>query len=153
LVYLPVAADAGRQPAGKPELGGGIIQHAEVLKVNQWGADPRQVYRNDSSMVWVSDVAGDVMGGAGDAAGGDAAGAADVVEGQGGRPGRKHSLYVGLFNTGEREHDVVVDLAALGWKGKVRVRDLWKKEDVGVVKKFYRRRIPAHGATLVQIFP
>jgi alpha-galactosidase len=106
-----------------------LFNNAEVLKVNQWGADPRQVYRNDSSMVWVSDAA------------------------QEGRVGRRHSLYVGLFNTGEREHDVVIDLGALGWKGKARVRDLWKKEDVGVVKKKYFQRIPAHGATLVQISP
>ena len=74
-------------------------------------------------------------------------------DGSRGRVARRHSLYVGLFNTGEREHDVVIDLAALGWKGKVKVRDLWKKEDVGVVKKRYFQRIPAHGAALVEISP
>jgi hypothetical protein len=113
-----------------------LFNNAEVLKVDQQGLNPRQVYRNDSSMVWVSD-APNVAAGA--------------VAGHVGRPGRGHSLYVGLFNTGEREHDVVIDLAALGWKGKARVRDLWKKEDVGVVKKMYVQRIPAHGAALVQI--
>jgi hypothetical protein len=125
-----------------------LFNNAEVLKVNQRGSNPRQVYRNDSSMVWVSDAAGAAAGVAGNAAAGAVEGA---VAGHSGRPGRGHSLYVGLFNTGEREHDVVIDLAALGWKGKVRVRDLWKKEDVGVVKKLYGQRIPAHGAALVQI--
>ena len=32
-----------------------LFNNAEVLKVNQQGSHPRQVYRNDSSMVWVSD--------------------------------------------------------------------------------------------------
>jgi len=132
-----------------------LFNNAEVLKVNQRGTDPRQVYRNDSSMVWVSDAPDDGTGGAagGDAAGGASGRTAGIPAAHGGHLGRRHSLYVGLFNTAEREHDVVIDLAALGWKGKVRVRDLWKKEDVGVATKRYFQRIPAHGAALVQIIP
>ena len=32
-------------------------------------------------------------------------------------------------------HDVAVDFASLGLKGKVTVRDLWKKADVGSFQK------------------
>jgi alpha-galactosidase len=96
-----------------------LFTNSEVLEVNQRGEHPRELYHNDSSMVWVSDAPGGV--------------------------------YVGLFNTGERAHAVVIDLAKLGWKGKVRVRDLWKKEDAGMFTKRYEQMIPAHGAALVKI--
>ena len=44
-----------------------------------------------------------------------------------------------------------VDFAQLGWKGNVAVRDLWKREDVGVFRKRYARRIAAHGAVLLKV--
>src|SRR5258708_4449314 len=98
-----------------------LFTNSEVLEVNQRGEHPRELYHNDSSMVWVSEApAAD-------------AGAGAVREAH----GRGRALYVGLFNTGERAHAVVVDLAKLGWKGKVKVRDLWKKEDAGVFTKRY----------------
>jgi len=103
-----------------------LFTNAEVLAVNQRGVNPREVYRNDSSMVWVSD-------------------APDEGVGEG------RTQYIGLFNIGEREHSVVIDLDKLGWKGKVRVRDLWKHEDLGVVKKQYAQRIPVHGVVLIKI--
>ena len=109
-----------------------LFTNEEVLKVNQRGEHPRELIKNDSSMVWVSDAPDDEAG-IGDA-------------------GRKRrSLYVGLFNISDRAHAVVVDLAKLGMKGKVWVRDLWKVEDAGVVTKEYAQLIPAHGAALVKI--
>lgn len=101
-----------------------LFENQEVLDVDQLGRHPRQLYKNDSSMVWVS----------------------DAPAGAGGK-----TLYVGLFNIGNREHAVDLDLVSLGWKGKVRVRDLWKKEDAGVVTKRYSPLIPAHGAVLLKI--
>jgi alpha-galactosidase len=106
-----------------------LFTNAEVLDVNQRGEHPRELYKNDSSMVWVSD--------------------APVEAGE--ARGKERALYIGLFNTGERAHAVAIDLAKLGWKGKVRVRDLWKKEDAGVFAKRYAQQVPAHGAVLVRI--
>ena len=67
------------------------------------------------------------------------------------KEGKTRAMYVGLFNTGERPHAVVVDLVSLGWRGKVRVRDLWKKEEAGMFSRRYSQLIPAHGAALVKI--
>lgn len=103
-----------------------LFTNPEVLAVNQGGMQPRQVYRNDSSMLWVSDAPGEGVGG-----------------------GR--AQYFGLFNIGDHEHVVVIDLDKLGWKGKLRVRDLWKREDLGDVKRRYVQRIPAHGAALIEV--
>ena len=60
-------------------------------------------------------------------------------------------LYVGLFNIGENEHDVAVDFTALGLKGQVLVRDLWKKSDVGTFKKMYAVKINKHGSALLRL--
>ena len=121
-----------------------LFENKEVLDVNQFGEHPRQLYKNDSSMVWVSDAPEDA-----------AAGGEPVRAGGGARAGsgRHKALYVGLFNISDRAHEVVLDLGALGsgWKGKVQVRDLWKKEDAGVVTKRYAPLIPAHGAALLKI--
>jgi hypothetical protein len=54
-------------------------------------------------------------------------------------------LFVGLFNIGETEQEIPVDLSALNLKGKVLVRDLWLKKDAGVFRKLYKQKIPAHG--------
>jgi alpha-galactosidase len=97
-----------------------LFSNEEVLRVNQEGAYPRQLYKQDGSMVWVSEAPG----------------------------GAK---YVALFNIGETEHEVGVDLGQLGLKGKVVVRDLWKQADMGIFRKKYSKAIPAHGAILLKI--
>ena len=60
-------------------------------------------------------------------------------------------LYVGLFNIGENAHDVAIDFAALGLKGTVLVRDLWKKAAAGMFKKKYSQRINKHGSVLLRL--
>jgi alpha-galactosidase len=107
-----------------------LFTNPEVLEVNQRGASPRQVYKDDSTMAWVSDAPGDE----GVAAGGNAA-----------------ALYAGIFNTGDRDREVVIDLERLGWKGGAVMRDLWQRRDLGVVKKRFTQRIPAHGVILLKL--
>lgn len=107
-----------------------LFTNAEVLEADQRGEHPRELYKNDSSMVWVSDAPG-----AGEGVAGGGAGA----------------LYAGIFNTGDRDRDVVIDLEKLGWKKSAMVRDLWQQRDMGVVKKRFTRRIPAHGVVLLKL--
>jgi alpha-galactosidase len=97
-----------------------IFTNQEVLEVNQRGENPRQLYKNANSMVWVSQVSG------------------------------TNEKYVALFNIGDSTHKVAVDFAQLGFKGKVAVRDLWKKAGAGVWKKKYEQAIPAHGSLLLR---
>lgn len=110
----------GNQPENR-ELELKLFTNEEVLAVNQNGENPKQLYKNDSSMVWVSTVNG------------------------------SKDLYVGLFNIGENAHDVAIDFKALGLKGKVLVRDLWKKAEVGIVTKKYSQRINKHGSVLLRL--
>jgi len=105
------------------ELERRLFTNEEVLEVNQRGQDPRQLYKNEGKMVWVSKAA----------------------------VGTRKSYYVALFNIGEKEQVVAVDFRQLGLKGKVMVHDCWKKADVGVFNKQYSRMVAAHGAALVRV--
>ncbi len=100
-----------------------LFTNAEVLAVNQQGENPKQLYKKDGAMVWYSHI-----------------------------PGSK-DVYAALFNIGDNNQKVVVDFAALGLKGNVKVRDLWKKQDVGRFKKNYSQDINLHGAILLKLSP
>jgi alpha-galactosidase len=110
----------GNLPENRPlELK--LFTNDEVLAVNQQGENPKQLYKSDGSMVWVSNVQG------------------------------SKDLYVGLFNIADVSHEVLVDFASVGLKGKVSVRDLWKKAELGIFKKKYAQNIPAHGSVLLRL--
>ncbi len=120
-IYRSPLMLGGNLPENRePELK--LFSNKEVLDVDQQGQNPRQVYKDSSSMVWVSDAPG---------------------KGQ----------YVALFNISGAGHEVSIDLARLGWKGKAAVRDLWAGKEAGVFGKNYSRQIPAHGAVLVKLSP
>jgi hypothetical protein len=110
----------GNQPENR-ELELKLFTNEEVLAVNQQGENPKQLYKKDGSMVWVSNVSG------------------------------SKDWYVGLFNIGEDAHDVAIDFSALGIKGKVTVRDLWKKAEAGSFKKSYTQNINKHGSALLRL--
>lgn len=98
-----------------------LFTNDEVLAVNQHGTDPRQLYKNDKAMVWYSHVP------------------------------NSNDIYVALFNLDEQQQAVTVDFASLGLKGKIAVRDLWEKRDIGTFKKEYKKVINRHGATLLKL--
>ena len=98
-----------------------LLSNDEVLAVNQQGESPRQLYKKDGSMVLASHVQG------------------------------SKDWYVGLFNIADNAHDVSIDFSSLGLKGKIKVRDLWKKEDIGVFKKKCAQNINPHGSMLLRL--
>lgn len=100
-----------------------LFTNDEVLAANQNGENPRQLYKKDGAMVWYSHVQG------------------------------SKDLYVALFNISDDHKPVSIDFASLGLKGKVKVRDLWKKQDLGQLKKDYQQNINAHGAVLIRLSP
>lgn len=114
-----------------------LFTNEEVLAVNQYGRAPRQLYKKDGRMVWVSDI------------GDDAAPAEAVARKEG--VVTSHGWYVGLFNISDTEQDIAIDFAQLGWKGKLAVRNLWQRQDKGVFKKQYVQKVPAHGAVLLKL--
>jgi hypothetical protein len=98
-----------------------LFTNDEVLAVNQQGENPKQLYKKDGSMVWVSHMP------------------------------NSSSMYVGMFNISDNAHNVSVDFASLGLKGTVAVRDLWNKKDMGEFKKNYSQKINAHGCVLLKV--
>ncbi len=53
----------------------------------------------------------------------------------------------------EDSSEVSVDFADIGLSGKVRVRDLWSREDLGEFSGSYGRELPLHSATLLRLTP
>jgi alpha-galactosidase len=98
-----------------------LFTNDEVLAVNQHGEDPRQFYKDSASMVWVS------------------------------KEHNGKAFYVALFNLGEQAREVSIPFASLKLKGKVSVRDLWRKADLGVMRGKYSALIQPHGAMLVKV--
>lgn len=98
-----------------------LFSNSEVLKVNQQGENPRQIFKTDHALAWSSEV-----------------------------PGSK-DRYIALFNIGNTADDIIFDFAAIGLNGNVAVRDLWKKADIGVFKKQFKQKINAHGTLLLRV--
>ncbi len=61
------------------------------------------------------------------------------------------SKAVGLFNLGEDDAPVVVKWADLGLKGKLKVRDLWRQQDLGKFADQFQAAVPRHGVVLVKV--
>jgi hypothetical protein len=49
--------------------------------------------------------------------------------------------------------NIKVDFNAIGLKGKVKVRDLWSREDLGTFDGNFTRELPQHGAGLYRLTP
>ena len=63
------------------------------------------------------------------------------------------STAVGLFNRDEVEKPVTARWSDLGLTGKMRVRDLWRQKDMGILDSEFQAKVPRHGVVLVRIFP
>ena len=98
-----------------------LFSNPEVIAVNQQGENPRELYKKDSAMVWYS------------------------------HEQASKDLFVALFNLGENSRDVKVSFSEIGFNGRVKIRDLWQKEDIGVFKGGYHRQIPPHGTALLKL--
>jgi len=119
-IYRSPLMLGGNLPENR-ELEERLLTNDEVLAVNQQGSDPREVYRKDSCVIWVSKAPG------------------------------KQAWNVALFNLNSTPKEIPFDLALIGLTGKVSVRDLWAKQNLGEMKKQLRRRVNAHGALLLKM--
>jgi alpha-galactosidase len=61
------------------------------------------------------------------------------------------SVAVGLFNRGESQNPVTVNFKDVGRGNAVKIRDLWKHEDLGIFEQSYTAEVPRHGAVLIRI--
>jgi len=63
------------------------------------------------------------------------------------------STAVGLFNRDETPQTVTTQWTDLGVSGKVRVRDLWRQQNLGTFENSFNTEVPRHGVVLVRMFP
>lgn len=59
---------------------------------------------------------------------------------------------VGLFNRGETPAPVTVKFSDLGLRGRHRVRDLWRQQDIGKFRDSFSAVVQPHGVVLVRIW-
>jgi alpha-galactosidase len=108
---------------------GALLTNDEVLAVNQHSENNRQLFRKTDLIAWVADVP-------------DSA-----------------DKYLAVFNTSDSAKgdsasvkvDFPVNLADLGFVGKVLVRDLWLHKRFEAVNMEFASEVPAHGARLFRI--
>lgn len=67
------------------------------------------------------------------------------------RPLFDGTIAVGLFNRGEEDAQVTATWCDLGISGSRRVRDLWRRRDLGVFADSFTACVPRHGAMLLKI--
>ena len=98
-----------------------LLTNQEVLAVDQHSSGNHLLFTKGHQIAWVADV-----------------------------PGTKQK-YVALFNLGESPEEVAVTWRQLGLAGKLPVRDLWNKDNLGSFDKQFSARINPHGAGLFRI--
>ena len=68
------------------------------------------------------------------------------------KPMADGSQAVGMFNRQSGPMSFSVDFAKLGFKGKVKVRDLWAGKDLGTMEGSYHATLPAHSVILLLVW-
>ena len=67
------------------------------------------------------------------------------------RPLGDGSKAVGLFNRHSGPLDMQVDFRELGFKGAVKVRDVWAAKDLGSMRGTYKVQVAGHGVILLRV--
>lgn len=102
-----------------PKFVESLLTNDEVINVNQNSHDAHQLFRDGHEVVWTS------------------------------KSNDSSDVYVALFNDGESKLNIVVPLKELGIHGKVNVRDLWAKKDLGTYQKQFTSSVDPHSAVLI----
>ena len=66
---------------------------------------------------------------------------------------RSDDRYLAVFNTDKTARSIRVDVAMLGLKGRIGVRDLWARRDLAAVSNELIQTIASHGAALYRLTP
>ncbi|MFT4093482.1 MAG: alpha-galactosidase [Niabella sp.] len=57
---------------------------------------------------------------------------------------------IGLFNRdGANVQEIDLNISAIGLSGKIKVRDIWKHEDIGIISNRLSFKVPPHGCTVL----
>ncbi len=99
-----------------------LITNEEVIAVDQKSVNNHEVRNRDGIVIWTAD-----------------------------QPGTR-AKYVAIFNLNDRRSEnVTVQWNEIGLAGKLRVRDLWTKKNLGKFDGNFAANIEPHGCSLVKI--
>jgi len=98
-----------------------FLTNPEVIAVNQNSSGNRPLYTTENESVWVADDPETV------------------------------AKYIALFNLADSASTINFDFNSIELKGKVKIRDLWKREDLGIFETGYSINLQPHGAALIKI--
>ena len=98
-----------------------FITNPEVIAVNQNSTGNKPLYTYDHQSAWIAD---------------------DPVSG---------GKYVALFNLADSASMIDFNFVSAGVKGKVEVRDLWKRENMGIFENNFSVKLLPHGAGLFKL--
>jgi hypothetical protein len=98
-----------------------LLTNQEVLAVDQYSSGNHLLFTRGNQIAWIANAP------------------------------RTRQKYLALFNLGGSPEEITVSWRELEMAGKVPVRDLWKKENLGDYGKQFSARIAAHGAGLYRI--
>jgi len=60
---------------------------------------------------------------------------------------------VGLFNLSEAAKTLTITWADAGVKGQVKVRDVWRQQNLAPARDQYSAAVPRHGVAFVRLVP
>jgi alpha-galactosidase len=100
-----------------------LITNEEIIRVNQQGSNPKQYKREEGKVIWVSNV-----------------------------PEEVNAKYVAFFNLNDNQSvSMEISFLVLGLKDTCKIRDLWKKKNIGTYKCNYSTKVEPHAAKIVKI--
>jgi hypothetical protein len=98
-----------------------FLTNPEVIAVNQNSSGNKPLYTTENESVWIAN---------------------DPETG---------GKYIAFFNLTDSVSTVNLDFKSIEMKGKVKIRDLWIREDLGVFKSGYSIKLQPHGAGLCKL--
>ena len=98
-----------------------MITNPEVIAVNQNSSGNRQLFNRDGTAAWIAD---------------------DPLSG---------GKYIALFNLQDKPDKVIFYPDSVNMSGSFKVRDLWKRKDLGIFEKEFKINIEPHGAMMFRL--
>ena len=99
-----------------------LITNREILAVNQYSLNNRELFNRGTQIVWIANV-----------------------------PGSKEK-YVALFNLGDGAAEMRVGCREIGLQtDRCQARDLWQATDLGVFQNDIRAKVNSHGAAMLRV--
>jgi hypothetical protein len=98
-----------------------FLTNPEVIAVNQNSIANKPFYTNENESIWIAE---------------------DPETG---------GKFIALFNLKDSASTLSLNLRSIGFQDRVKIRDLWKREDLGIFDETYSIQLQPHGAGLFKL--